>query len=115
MRYQRRRPATATVVHASGAMTETIEGALLEPQSPISASDRAARGSDNAEARDPRRLLVGARPQLVGETVINFPGTYDIGVDDKITINGVTWRATGAGSVWLDRTKVPVIKVTTLG
>ena len=115
MRYQRRRPATATVVHAAGGGPETIEGALLEPLSPISASDRAARGTDNSEARDPRRILVGARPQLVGETVINLPGVHeDIVVDDKITLAGVTWRATGNGQVWLDRTKVPVIKVTSL-
>ena len=113
MRYKRRRPATATVVHAAGGSPETIEGALLEPQTPISASDRAARGTDNSDARDPRRLMVGARPQLVGETVINFPGTHAFGVDDQITIAGVTWRATGAGQVWLDRTKVPVTQVRT--
>jgi len=110
MRFQRRRPATATIVHAAGG-NSTIEGALVEPLTPVSASDRAARTGDSAEARDPRRAMVGARPQLVGETFINFPGAHQIGVDDKITIDGVTWRATGAGSVWLDRTKVPAIKV----
>ena len=98
----------------NGSTVATIDGVILEPFTAESATERASRTGNDSDARDPRRSLVGARPPLVGDTVINCPGVHQIVVDDRITIGDVTWRATGAGQIWLDRTKVPVTKMATI-
>jgi hypothetical protein len=110
VRAQRRATSTATLVRKGNPTPETIDGALIEPLSTSAAAERAARTADSSDARDPRRALIGARPPLVGDTIINLPGVHAVAADDKITIDDITWRATGEGSVWLDRTKVPVTK-----
>lgn len=101
MRSQRRASLTVQLVSVTtvddglGNLTPTpveteIRGATFEPERLV---ERA--GSDQAP------VLVSA--------AFNLPGVYAVNADDTITdADDTVWQATGGGTVWLDRTKVPV-------
>lgn len=97
MRIQRRPGVTVTLVHVvqnnlgdSDVTTSTvINGAVFEP-APLT-PDRI----DQA----PPTYQMGA---------FNLPGAYTAAVGDMLLVDGAEWRVLEGGTVWLDRTRVPV-------
>lgn len=97
MRTQRRPAVTATLVHvvqnnlgAGDVTTSTvITGAVFEPApQPVERVDQA-----------PPTYQLGA---------FNLPGVHTAEAGDTLLVNGAEWRVLSGGTVWLDRTRVPV-------
>lgn len=71
----------------------TVHGAIFEPERPLE------RTGDS-------------RATVVRPAMWNLPGVHELDADDLVKDGDVTWQVLGGSTVWLDRTEVPVVRVT---